>query len=97
MTDPALGYVGFYGCEHLDRPVRVGMRERLRGLDMTRARRFSFHVECPCGRDHTIKPLWRRLNEREPRKAEVMVSTKDGIAVELTKGKSPAERKREVA
>lgn len=57
--------VGFYGCGNMDRVVRVGTS----GMHFPRSTR----LECPCGFRHRVSILWRRLNEDESLRAEVLV------------------------
>lgn len=61
--------IGFYGCQYLDRPIRVGVT----GTHYPRAGT----IECPCGRTHKTKFLWRELNDGEELRAETWIESKE--------------------
>lgn len=59
--------IGFYGCFHIDRIVRVGEAE---------PRKYTLRqaeVDCPCGRRHRVGLSWRGLREDEDAGVEVLV------------------------
>lgn len=62
--------VGFYGCQWLDRVVRIGMVGKPRH---PMAFPTSLDIECPCGNRHRTHVTWRALREGEEVNPEVVV------------------------
>lgn len=59
--------VGFYGCQVIDRVVRVGVRDGVEKYPR------SEKINCPCGNRHLVAIKWRSLNQNEPAWVEVQV------------------------
>ncbi len=69
MADPS-PKVGFYGCNVIDRIVRVGLVG-----DVPNHRMYPKHalVDCPCENQHIAKITWRLLQSGEQVAPEVWV------------------------
>lgn len=62
--------VGFYGCEVLDRVVRVGLRGEGNTPKVAT-------VSCPCGNRHKVRFAWRYLRKGERSREEVFVEPRE--------------------